>query len=316
MTSTSEVSTSSTPTGPSVPRDTTGRVGRWVRRGGISTLIFFIPVLFTYGYFAWWPILRSLVLSLQKTNLVTEPKFVGLDNFTRVLADPLLGQATWNTVWFTILAMVIGFPVPVMFAVFVAELRRTRQIASVLAYIPVIIPPVVSVLLWKEFYNPEPHGIFNTIASWFGAGPFPWLQDGNSAMPSIVVQATWAGFGQTAIIYLAALMSIRAELYEAAEIDGAGIVRRAWHITLPQIRFVMLFMLLLQMIGTMQVFTEPTVMTGGGPENKTVTLLMLIYRYAFIQGDYGKATALSLILAVVLSIVSAIYLAATRKWSN
>ncbi|MFC4138276.1 sugar ABC transporter permease [Microbacterium bovistercoris] len=292
------------------------RLWIWARGGGVTTFLFFVPLLFTFAYFAWWPILRSLVLALQKTNLVTEPTWVGLENFQRVLADPLLGTAVANTLLFAGLAMLIGFPVPVLLATFMAEMRRSRQFASVLAYLPVIIPPVVSVLLWKQFYDPSPDGLFNSVLGLFGIGPLPFLQDPNTAMLDIVIQATWAGFGQSTIIYLAALMSVPPELYEASEMDGAKVVRRFWHITLPQMRGIMLLMLLLQIIGTMQVFTEPFVMTGGGPVNRTTTVLMLIYNYAFQQGDYGKATALSLLLAVVLTIVSAVYLRLTRSWSK
>ncbi|WP_406248058.1 carbohydrate ABC transporter permease [Microbacterium sp. M] len=292
------------------------RLWTWVRGGGITTFLFFVPLLFTFGYFAWWPILKSLQLALQKTNLVTEPTWVGLDNFTRVLADPLLGTAVANTLLFAGLAIVIGFPVPILLATFMAEMRRSRQFASVLAYLPVIIPPVVAVLLWKQFYDPSPDGLFNSVLGVFGIPPQPFLQDPNTAMLDIVIQATWAGFGQSTIIYLAALMSVPPELYEAAEMDGAKVVRRFWHITLPQMRGIMLLMMLLQIIGTMQVFTEPFVMTGGGPVNRTTTILMLIYNYAFQQGDYGKATALSLLLAVVLTIVSAVYLRLTRSWSK
>lgn len=305
---------------PSVSSAPRGRranpVVRWVRRGGVSALLFFMPLLLVFGYFAWWPILRSLAIALQKTNLITAATWVGLDNFERVLADPLLFQATSNTGWFTILALVIGFPVPVLLATLVAEFGRWRHIASALAYLTVMVPPVVATLLWKQFYDPSETGLINTIIGWFGIGPVGWLQSPGLAMPSIVVQATWSSFGQTTIIYLAAITGIRSDLYEAAEIDGAGFWRRMWHVTFPQLRTVMLLLLLLQIIGTFQVFTEPFIMTGGGPENKTITLLMLIYRYAFIAGDYGKATALSLLLALFLGIVSAVYHAATRKWST
>ncbi len=289
---------------------------RWYRGGGVGKLLFALPLIVVFGVFSWWPILRSLVLSFQHTNLVTAPTWVGLDNFARVFADPLLPTAAWNTLWFTILAVVIGFPVPILLAVFIGELRRTRGLASVLVYIPVIIPPVVAVLLWKQIFDPSPNGLLNTVVGWIGIGPLPWLQSATMAMPSIVVQATWAGFGTTTIIYLAALMSAPSELYEAAELDGTGIVRRAWHITLPHLRTVILLMLILQVIGTFQVFTEPFVMTGGGPNNSTLTLLMLIFRYAFVVGDYGKATALSLLLAVLLTGLSALYLRATKRWSN
>lgn len=290
-------------------------VVRWVRRGGLSTLIFFIPLLASFGLFSWWPILRSLLLSLQRTNFLTS-EWVGLDNFARVLRDPLLLTATWNTLWFAILAFVIGFPVPVILAVFIGELRRARRLASALVYLPVIFPPVVAVLLWKAFFDPSPQGVFNTVLGWFDIGPVPWLNSGDLAMPSIVLQATWASFGTATIIYLATLMSIQTELYDAAEADGAAVSRRFWHITLPQMRGVLLVMFLLQVIGTFQVFTEPYIMTNGGPENRTVTILMLIYRYAFISGDYGRATALSVLLAIVLSALSAVYLWATRRWST
>ena len=175
---------------------------------------------------------------------------------------------------------------------------------------------MVAVLLWKTFYDPGPAGVFNTVLGWVGLGPFPWLNSGDAAMPAIVVQATWASFGTATIIYLAALMGIQTDLYEAAETDGAGIGRRLWHVTLPQLRGVMLVLLLLQVIGTSQVFTEPYIMTGGGPENRTVTILILIYRYAFISADYGRATALSLLLALALSVLSVAYLLATRRWGT
>ncbi len=289
---------------------------RWYRGGGAGNLLFTLPLLVIFALFSWWPISRSLVLSFQHTNLVTPATWVGFDNFARVFADPLLPTAAWNTLWFTILAVLIGFPVPILLAVFIGELRRTRGLASVLVYIPVIIPPVVAVLLWKQIFDPSPNGLLNTVLGWVGIGPLPWLQSAAMAMPSIVVQATWAGFGTTTIIYLAALMSAPPELYEAAELDGAGIAKRAWHITLPHLRTVILLMLILQVIGTFQVFTEPFVMTGGGPNNSTLTVLMLIFRYAFVIGDYGKATALSLLLALLLSVLSAVYLWATRKWNR
>jgi multiple sugar transport system permease protein len=288
----------------------------WVRGGGLSTLIFLLPLIGLFALFSWWPVIKSLVLSFQQTNFVGPAEWVGWSNFERAFADPLLGTAAWNTTWFTILAIVIGYPVPIIVAVFVAELRKARGFAAGLAYIPTIIPPVVSVLLWKTFYDPGENGVFNTIVGWFGLGPFPWLQDGDWAMPSMVLQSCWAGFGTATIIYLASLMSIQSDLYEAAEVDGASIWRRVWHVTLPQMRGIMLILLLLQLIGTFQVFTEPFIMTNGGPENRTVTILMLIYRYAFLAGDYGKATALSLVLALALCLLSGIYMWLTRKWST
>lgn len=288
----------------------------WVRRGGLTTLLFFVPLLFSFGFFAWFPIVRGLVMSLQQTNFVADPTFVGLDNFAAVLADPVFPTAVGNTVLFTVLALLFGFPVPLLLSVVVAEFRRLRGLASVLAYLPVIIPPVAAVLLWKTFYDPRPDGLFNTILGWFGAGPLAWLNDGDLALPAIVLQSTWAGAGTATIIYIATLMTISTDLYEAAEIDGAPVIRRFWHVTLPQMRNVIFVMLLLQLIGTFQIFTEPYIMTGGGPDNRTTSILLLIYRYAFLNGDYGKATALSLMLAIFLALLSIVYFRLTRRWSN
>jgi multiple sugar transport system permease protein len=263
--------------------------------------------------------LRAFVMSVQETNLVSNPVFVGLDNFARVLADPLLGIAVRNTAWFALLALVIGFPIPIILAVLISETRRHRGLYSALVYLPVVVPPVVSVLLWRFFFNAGPTGVFNTILGWVGMHPLPWLQEAGSAMPSIVIEATWAAAGGTVIIYLAALLSVPPQLYEAAEVDGASIWQKIWHITLPQMRAILFVALILQLIATAQLLTEPLLFTGGGPANSTMTVLLLIYRYAFqnsLGGDYGKAAALSLMLAAFLAVFTAVYFRVTRSWST
>ncbi|WP_100415352.1 carbohydrate ABC transporter permease [Mumia flava] len=291
----------------------------WVRGGGLSTLVMLLPLLVVFGLFSWWPIVRSVVMSVQVTNLVTPPEFVGWDNFSAVLNDPMLWTATQNTLWFALLALVLGYPVPLVLAVLMSDLRRARGIYATLVYLPVVVPPAVAVLLWRFFYDASPNGVFNTILGWVGLGPVPWLESTSWAMPSLVIEATWAAAGGTVIIYLAALLSVPPELYEAAEIDGAGVWRKVWHVTLPQMRAIMLITLVLQVIGTVQVFLEPYLFTDGGPDNSTTTILLLVYDYAFgnsLGGDYGKATALSLMLAVALAVLSALYFRLTRSWSD
>ena len=212
-----------------------------------------------------------------------------------------------------------GYPIPLVAAVLMSEVRRAKGLYSALAYLPVVVPPVVAVLLWKFFYDPRPEGVFNTILGWVGIPPQPWLQSMTMAMPSLVLEATWAAAGGTVIIYLAALTAVPPELYDAAEVDGAGVWRKVWHVTLPQLRGVLFITLILQIIGTAQVFLEPYLFTGGGPANATVTILLLIYRYAFgnsLGGDYGEATALSLMLAVFLAVMSLVYFRLTRRWST
>ena len=290
----------------------------WVHKGGLSTLAFAVPFVIVFAVFAWLPIARTFTLSFQETNLV-DYSWVGLDNFRAVLADPLLPVAISNTAYFALLALLFGYPLPLVGAVLMSEVRRKKGLYSVLAYLPVVVPPVVAVLLWRFFYDPRPQGVFNAILGWFGLGPFPWLQSQTMAMPSLVLYATWAAAGGTVIIYLAALLGVPSDLYEAAEVDGASVWRKVWHVTMPQLRPVLLITFILQIIGTAQVFLEPFLFTGGGPANATLTLLLLIYRYAFGQSlgaDFGKATALSLMLAVFLAVMSLLYFRLTRSWST
>nr|BFF25888.1 sugar ABC transporter permease [Glycomyces mayteni] len=281
--------------------------------------MFLAPMLVVFGAFSWLPIGRAVVMSFQRTNLVTDPVFVGFANFQQVFADPQLWTAVQNTGYFALLALVFGYPVPLVAAILMSEVRKARGLFSALAYLPVVVPPVVAVLLWKLFYDAGEDGVFNTVLSWFGIGPVAWLQDAQIVMPSLVLEATWAAAGGTVIIYLAALVGVDPSLYEAAEIDGAGVWRKLWHITLPQLRGVLLITFILQIIGTAQVFLEPFLFTDGGPANRTLTLLLLIYRYAFtnsLGGDYGAAAALSLMLAVLLAGFSMLYFRLTRKWSS
>ncbi|WP_353889779.1 sugar ABC transporter permease [Galbitalea sp. SE-J8] len=288
-------------------------------RGGLATLVFLVPMLVVFGVFSWYPIVQAAIMSLQKTNLVTDPTWVGLANFVTVLKNPDTWVALRNTGWFALLALLFGYPVPLVAAVLMSEVRRLRGLFTALAYLPVVVPPVVAVLLWKFFYDANPTGVFNTVLGWVGIPPQPWIQNAVAAMPSLVVEATWAAAGGTVIIYLAALTSVPPELYDAAEVDGAGLWRKIQHVTLPQLRGVLFVTLILQVIGTAQVFLEPFLFTGGGPNNSTLTILLLVYRYAFqnsLGGDYGAATALSLVLAVLLAVLSIVYFRITRRWSS
>ncbi|MGW7682046.1 carbohydrate ABC transporter permease [Kribbella sp. NPDC054772] len=300
------------PTKPTVAAASRRRAGL---RRELLGLVFLAPALLVFGLFSWWPILRGLLISFQETNLVDPAVWVGLENFQTVLSDPLVGKALTNTLLFVGLGLVIGFPAPIVLAAVMSTVRRFAGLYRVVVYLPVVVPPVVAILLWKWFYDPG-SGLFNQLLGLVGLGPYPWLQSPQTAMLSLVLEATWAGMGGAALIYLAAMTGVPTELYEAAESDGAGIWRRIWHVLLPQLRPVIGLLLLLQLIGTIQVFTEPYIFTQGGPDDATLTVLLLIFRYAFQDGRYGQAAALSVLLAIVLAVLSAVYLRLTRSWST
>ena len=292
----------------------------WVRGGGAAALLFALPMLLVFTAFSWYPIVRLVVLSLQNTNLVDPPTWAGLQNFSDVIHDPLFMTAVRNTAYFALLALLFGYPIPLVAAVLISESRRFRGVYAALAYLPVVIPPVVSVMLWKYvFYEPSSVGLFNTVLGWVHLGPYGWLQTTGTAMPALVVESTWANAGATVIIYLAALTAVDADLYDAASVDGAGLFKKIWHVTLPQIRGVLLVTLMLQIIGTAQVFLEPYLFTSGGPANATLTVLLLVYQYAFgnsVGVGFGQAAALSLMLAGFLALFSLAFWRLTRSWST
>ncbi|AYN38454.1 sugar ABC transporter permease [Streptomyces dangxiongensis] len=272
---------------------------------------FLLGGLICFALFSWYPAIRAVVIAFQKYTPGSPPQWAGTANFTRVLHDPEFAAAWRNTLTFTLLALLIGFAIPFVLALVLNELRHAKAFFRVVVYLPVMIPPVVSALLWKWFYDPGT-GLADETLRFLHLPTSNWSNGSDTALVSLVIVATWANLGGTVLIYLAALQSVPGELYEAAELDGANLLQRIRHVTVPQTRFVILMLMLLQIIATMQVFTEPFVITGGGPENATVTVLYLIYKYAFLYNDFGGACALSVLLLLVLGAFSALYLRLTR----
>ncbi|MEW2272920.1 ABC transporter permease subunit [Streptomyces sp. SID685] len=273
---------------------------------------FLLGGLLCFVLFSWYPAIRAVVIAFQKYTPGSPPQWVGTANFTRVWHDPDFAAAWRNTLYFTLLALLIGFTVPFLLALVLNELRHAKAFFRVVVYLPVMIPPVVSALLWKWFYDPGA-GLANEALRFVHLPTSNWSNGTDTALVSLVIVATWANMGGTVLVYLAALQSIPGELYEAAELDGANLLQRIRHVTVPQTRFVIMMLMLLQIIATMQVFTEPFVITGGGPESATVTVLYLIYKYAFLYNDFGGACALSVMLLLLLGAFSAGYLRLTRS---
>jgi multiple sugar transport system permease protein len=294
----------------------TQSLARFTRRNAAG-LLFLLPAFLIFGFFVWYPIGYGFVLSFQDNSLFGGTgSWVGWKNFQRVIADPLFKIAWGNTLKYALIGLLFGYAIPILLAIAINEVRFGKAYFRLAFYLPVIIPPIVTVFLWKYMYTPD-GGLFNGLLSQVGIGKQTWLQSPNTALPSLVIVSTWANAGATMLIYLAALQGIPAHLYEAAEIDGAGIFRRIWHITLPQIRGVMIIMLILQIIATVQVFIEPFTLTNGGPVYGTTTIMLLIYNYAFQIGDLGAASALSVILFLVLVALSLGFFGVTRRlWSG
>jgi multiple sugar transport system permease protein len=201
--------------------------------------------------------------------------------------------------------------VPFFLAVIVNETRHAKGFFRVAVYLPLMLPPIVVVLLWKYFYDPG-NGLFNTLLRGVDLPASQWYQSGSTAMLSLVLVATWSNMGRRVHHVPRRAAEHPGDLYEAAEMEGAGVFKRLRYVTIPQMRFILLVLLLLQIIATMQVFIEPFQLTGTTNPD-TITVMVLIYRYAFtVNHDFGMAAAMSVLLFIVLGGFSAIYLRLTR----
>jgi len=296
--------------GPSTGAPRTG-LSRKVR-SNLQAHGFLIGALLCFLTFSWYPMVREFIMSFQQTKRgVTS--WVGFQNLDRVYHDPYFWTAWKNTAEFTGYALVIGFAVPFVVAIALNELRHAQAYLRILVYLPVMLPPVAGVLLFKYFYEPD-YGLFNHILKFFHLPTSQWLNSSHTAMISVVIAATWMSMGSATLIYLAALQNIPGELYEAADLDGAGLWGKIWHVTIPQTRMVLSLMLLLQIVATMQEFTNVYLLTGGnGPENSTMTVVYMVYQYGFRYNNFGSAAALGLFLLLVLAVFSGVYTRLSRN---
>ncbi|MFG1806412.1 carbohydrate ABC transporter permease [Streptomyces sp. NPDC049040] len=289
-------------------------------RGGLSRKLshniqaygFLIGAILCFGFFSWYPMVREFIMSFQQTKRgVTS--WVGFKNIKTVYHDPYFWTAWKNTGMFTLYALILGFAVPFFVAILLNELRHARAYLRILVYLPVMLPPVAGALLFKYFYNPE-YGLFNRILKIFHLPTSQWLDSSHTALISVVLAATWMSMGSATLIYLAALQNIPGELYEAADLDGAGLWSKIWHVTIPQTRLVLSLMLLLQIVATMQEFTNVFLMAGGnGPENSTMTVVYMVYQYGYRYNNFGGAAALGLFLLLVLAGFSGLYARLNRN---
>ena len=297
------------------------RSGRSRRlRRNLSAHGFLIGAVLCFALFSWYPMAREIIMSFQQTHLGVTT-WAGWQNYSRIFHEPQFWTAWGNTLEFTGLALVFGYAVPFFAAILLNELRHARGYLRTLVYLPVMLPPASALLLFYYFYDPT-SGLFNRILQLLHLPTSQWVQSPGTTMPttamiSVVIAATWMNMGAATLIYLAALQNIPGELYEAAELDGAGLFSRIWHVTVPQTRLILSMLLMLQIVATMQMFIEAFILTGGpGVNNNTLSVVDLIYIYAFSMSgssNYNSASALGVVLMLVLGAFSGAYLWLSRE---
>lgn len=285
----------------------------WSRQ--ITAYLFLLPAIILFALFAWYPILKAIEMSFQNVSLLGESTWVGLDNYALMLRDPAFGIAWSNSLQFALWSITLGFFLPIITALFIREMRHAQGFFRIVYFLPTVVPSAIAVIIWRFIYDPDA-GFLNEFLALFGGGRQLWLQDVALVKPAIVVMMTWGAFGTTALIYLSTLQEIPTELYEAAELDGASPLRRIRAITLPHLYPVMSVLFILQVLAVVQVFTEPFLLTNGGPGRETLTPTLHIYNRAFIRIDLGYAAAWSVTMIVVLFVFSIIYRYINQKLSH
>jgi multiple sugar transport system permease protein len=277
------------------------------RLDGLTAHGYLIGAVVCFAVFSWYPMVREFVMSFQRTRRGVTT-WVGWQNYIRMWHDPSFFAAWRNTALFTLLALAFGYALPFVIAILLNEFRHAQGYLRALVYLPVMLPPASALLLFRYAYDPSGAGIFNTILHALHLPTSQWTQSTTMAIPSLVIASTWMNMGGAILIYLAALQNIPGELYEAAELDGAGVLRRIWTVTVPQTRLILSLMFLLQVVATMQLFIEPLILAGGaGVEDSTTSVVYLMYQHAFRQNDLNGAAALGVMLLVVLAGFSALY---------
>ncbi|ANS70024.1 binding-protein-dependent transport systems inner membrane component [Streptomyces lincolnensis] len=289
----------------------TQRAGAGESRGdGRLAAVFLAPALLGFAVFLLWPTLRGVYLSFTRFNLLTPAEWVGLDNYVRMVNDPIF----WNSLAVTVEYVLINIGVQTVAALAIAVLlQRLTQSALLRGIVltPYLMSNVVAGLVWLWILDTQ-LGIGNEILAAVGVDRIPFLADEAWAIPTIALINVWRHVGYTALLLFAGLQAIPNDMYEAARVDGASEGRMFWRITMPLLRPVLAVVLIMTVIGSFQVFDTVAVTTAGGPANATNVLQYYIYGSAFGRFQFGYASAMSVALLVVLSAITVLQYRLTR----
>jgi len=289
------------------------RLPGYKRREAINAYIMLAPWIIGFIVFTAGPMVASIVISFMDWPLLQAPKWIGLGNYKFMFKDELFWISLYNTIYYTL----IGVPLRVIAALCVALAMnlKLRGISAyrTIYYIPSITPAVASSIMWLWIFNPD-FGLANTLLGYIGIhSKIRWIYDPALSKPSLILMSLW-GIGGMMIILLAGLQGIPEQLYEAAEIDGAGLWHKFWKITLPMLSPSIFFVTIMQVISSFQVFTQAYVMTRGGPANSTLFLVLYLYQNGFEFFRMGYASALAWALFMFVMVLTILQFRGSRYW--
>ena len=277
------------------------------KRFGISLIyIWVLPALLTILVWKYYPLIRGSLMAFQDYKIAGGSTWVGIDNFIMIFGNKAFYYTLIRTFYYVVLTISIGFIVPIFLAVLLTEVPKGKYFFRTMFYLPAVTSGLVIMFMWKQFYDPSAAGFLNTlvieVASWLGVQTqgFKWLQDPKLAMICIIIPGVWASAGAGSLVYQAALTSVPSELYEAADVDGAGLISRIRHITIPTLKPLIVINFVGVFIGAFHAMQNIFVMTGGGPYNATRVIGIDIWFNAFMYLKFGFATAMAWVLGVML----------------
>lgn len=274
------------------------------RADNISGYLFIGVAMIIFIMFTLYPVISAVITSLQKYKPFGS-EWVALNNYVDAMKSSLFWKSIKNTVLYTIIvvpcSLLISFIISIMILPFS---RKLQSVFKALYYLPGIASGVAIAVVWLWLYDSSPSGIFNRILGIFGAASQNWLSSSKTAMLSLILMALLSSHGSNIIIYMAALHGIDNTYFEAAEIDGATFLQKVRYIVFPLCKSTTLFLLVTGIIGSFQVFMNAYMMTGGGPDNNTTMIGLLIFNNAFTYGKYGLACAQAIILALVIGLLT------------
>ena len=276
------------------------------------------PALLVIGVFFFLPVAASLLLSVTDFDIyavadLSALRFIGLDNYVALLADPLFWRALRNTLYFVLVGGPLSIAVSLGAAILLdARVARWKGLFRTVFFLPVTTTIVAVAVVWRYLYHPR-YGLLNQALTAFGFEPIDWLGDPAWSMPAIILMAVWKNFGFNMIVLLAGLQAIPERLYEAASLDGAGPWRRFTSITLPMLAPTLGFVTLLTAVGYFQFFAEPYVMTQGGPAGSTRSVVLMMYEEGFRWWNLGRASAVAFLLFLVILAATALQLRLRRS---
>jgi multiple sugar transport system permease protein len=284
----------------------------WRSREARAALVFLAPALLALLIFFFLPAVASLLLSVTDFDIYAlsdadNARFIGLDNYARLVRDPVFWKALANTLIFVIVCGPLTLLVALAVALLVnSRLTRWKGAFRTAFFAPVVTTMVAVAVVWKYLYHAR-FGLFNRLLDIVGIGPIDWLNDPKWALFSIILLSVWKNFGYDVIILVAGLNNIPESLYEASRIDGAGFWSQLRHITLPMVMPSLFFCGVITTIGYFQIFSEPYVMTGGGgPLNATLTLALLMFKQGFRFWSMGYAATVAFVLCIIIVAVTAL----------